>query len=319
MSEVPMQPRGGVPIQQTSAAAPARYQDGRAGVPGTRKRTASIRVTRAAQRTAIYLALIVASIAFLFPLFWMVSTSLKAKEQVMAVPPQLIPNPIEWSNYPEAMTAPDFNFPVLLKNTMAYAVIETFGIVISCVLVAYSFARMRWPGRDFFFILTLASMMIPGTVTLVPVFIFFKEIGWYGSMAPLIVPGFFGSAFNIFLLRQFFMTIPIELTEAARVDGASHWRILWQIVVPLATPAIATITLFEFLYCWTDFMGPLIYLSKESLYTLSLGLYAFRGRWEIRYDLMMAAAMVVTLPILILFFMAQRTFIEGIALTGVKG
>ena len=267
----------------------------------------------------VYLILIVAAIAFLIPLFWMASTSLKAKEDVMAMPPQFIPNPVMWSNYPTAMTSPGFDFPVLLKNTLIYAVVETFGIVISCILAAYSFARMRWPGRDFFFILTLASMMIPGVVTLVPLFVMFSRMGWTNSMLPLIVPGFFGSAFNIFLLRQFFLGIPIELTEAARVDGASHWRILWQIVVPLAKPAIATITLFEFLFCWTDFMGPLIYLNRESLFTLSLGLYAFRERWQIRYDLMMAAAMVVTLPILILFFMAQRTFIEGIALTGVKG
>jgi ABC-type glycerol-3-phosphate transport system permease component len=275
--------------------------------------------TQAIQRGVIYLILIVAAIAFLVPLFWMASTSLKAKEDVMAMPPQFIPNPVMWSNYPTAMTSPGFDFPVLLKNTLIYAVVETFGIVISCILAAYSFSRMRWPGRDFFFILTLASMMIPGVVTLVPLFVMFSRIGWTNSMLPLIVPGFFGSAFNIFLLRQFFLGIPIELTEAARVDGASHWRILWQIVVPLAKPAIATITLFEFLFCWTDFMGPLIYLNRESLFTLSLGLYAFRERWQIRYDLMMAAAMVVTLPILILFFMAQRTFIEGIALTGVKG
>ena len=277
------------------------------------------RVTQLVQRGVIYLILILAAIAFLIPLFWMASTSLKAKEDVMAMPPQFIPNPVMWSNYPTAMTAPGFDFPVLLKNTLVYAVLETFGIVISCVLAAYSFSRMRWPGRDFFFVLTLASMMIPGVVTLVPLFVMFSRMGWTNSMLPLIVPGFFGSAFNIFLLRQFFLSIPIELTEAARVDGASHWRILWQIIVPLAKPAIATITLFEFLYCWTDFMGPLIYLNRESLFTLSLGLYAFRERWQIRYDLMMAAAMVVTLPILILFFMAQRTFIEGIALTGVKG
>ncbi len=277
------------------------------------------RVTQLIQRGAIYLILIIATAAFLIPLVWMASTSLKAKQNVMAMPPTFIPDPVMWSNYPVAMTSPGFDFPVLLKNTLLYAVLETFGIVISCILVAYSFARMRWPGRDFFFILTLASMMIPGVVTLVPLFVMFSRMGWTNSMLPLIVPGFFGSAFNIFLLRQFFLGIPIELTEAARVDGASHWRILWQIVVPLAKPAIATITLFEFLFCWTDFMGPLIYLNRESLFTLSLGLYAFRERWQIRYDLMMAAAMVVTLPILILFFMAQRTFIEGIALTGVKG
>jgi len=138
-------------------------------------------------------------------------------------------------------------------------------------------------------------------------------------MYALIVPGFFGSPFNIFLLRQFFMTIPKELTEAAIVDGAHHGTILTQIVVPLAKPALATITLFEFLYCWTDFMGPLIYLNREELFTLSIGLYAFRERWVIRYDLMMAAATIVTIPILVLFFLAQRTFIEGITLTGIKG
>ena len=285
----------------------------------TSSKLTGYRAARTVQRGVIYLVLVLAAIAFLIPLFWMASTSLKAKEDVMAMPPQFIPNPVMWSNYPTAMTSPGFDFPVLLKNTLVYAVLETFGIVISCILAAYSFSRMRWPGRDFFFILTLASMMIPGVVTLVPLFVMFSRIGWTNSMLPLIVPGFFGSAFNIFLLRQFFLSIPIELTEAARVDGASHWRILWQIIVPLAKPAIATVTLFEFLFCWTDFMGPLIYLNRESLFTLSLGLYAFRERWQIRYDLMMAAAMVVTLPILILFFMAQRTFIEGIALTGVKG
>jgi ABC-type glycerol-3-phosphate transport system permease component len=282
-------------------------------------KVASLRFVQSIQRLLIYTVLSIAGVAFLFPLFWMVSTSLKVKEHVMDMPPQLIPNPIAWANYPDTMTAPGFNFPVLLRNTLTYGIIETIGIVISCTLVAYSFARMRWPGRDLCFILTLASMMIPGTVTLVPVFIFFKHLGWTGTMLPLIVPGFFGSAFNIFLLRQFFMTIPTELSEAAIVDGASHWRILWQIVVPLAKPAIATVTLFEFLYCWTDFMGPLIYLTHEDLFTLSIGLYAFRERWVVRYDLMMAAAMVVTLPILVLFFLAQRTFIEGIALTGIKG
>jgi ABC-type glycerol-3-phosphate transport system permease component len=282
-------------------------------------KVASLRFVQSIQRLLIYVMLVIASLAFLFPLFWMASTSLKVKEHVMDMPPQLIPNPIAWANYPSTMTAPGFNFPVLLRNTLTYGIIETIGIVISCTLVAYSFARMRWPGRDLCFILTLASMMIPGTVTLVPVFILFKHLGWTGTMLPLIVPGFFGSAFNIFLLRQFFMTIPTELSEAAIVDGASHWRILWQIVVPLAKPAIATVTLFEFLYCWTDFMGPLIYLNREDLFTLSIGLYAFRERWVVRYDLMMAAAMVVTLPILVLFFLAQRTFIEGIALTGIKG
>ncbi len=287
--------------------------------PDARGRMGSLRVTHAIQHFFIYAILILFSIAFLFPLFWMASTSLKEQARVMQMPPQLIPNPIDWPNYAEAMQMPGFDFPILLRNTLIYAIVESIGIVISCVLVAYSFARLRWPGRDFFFILTLATMMIPGTVTLIPTFIIFKELGWIGDLRPLIIPGFFGSAFNIFLLRQFFMGIPVELSDAAVVDGASHLRILTQIMAPLAKPAITTVALFEFLWCWNDFMGPLIYLSDESWYTLSLGLYAFRGRWEVRYDLMMAATMVVTLPILILFFFAQRTFIEGIALTGIKG
>jgi len=271
------------------------------------------------QQLIVYSLLVLASIAFLFPLFWMFSTSLKAQEKIMSMPPQLIPAPVDWMNYYETLTAPGFDLPLLLKNTLTYGVLETFGIVISCTLAAYSFARMQWPGRDILFIMTLATMMIPSTVTLVPQFILFKWLGWTGTMLPLIVPGFFGSAFNIFLLRQFFRSIPMELSEAAIVDGGSHFRILWDIILPLAKPALATVTLFEFLFCWTDFMGPLIYLTDEKLFTLSIGLYAFRERWTIRYDLMMAAATIVTVPVLLLFFLAQRTFIEGITLTGIKG
>jgi ABC-type glycerol-3-phosphate transport system permease component len=284
-----------------------------------RQRFTSLRFINFVQDFFVYTILIIASLAFLFPLYWMASTSLKVEEHIMDVPPQMIPNPVDWMNYPETMTAPGFDFPTLLKNTLTYGIVETFGIVISCTLVAYSFARMRWPGRNLFFVLTLATMMVPSAVTLVPEFLIFRRLGWTGSLLPLIVPGFFGSAFNIFLLRQFFMTIPMELSEAAIVDGASHWKILTRVILPLAKPALATVTLFEFLYCWTDFMGPLIYLNREEDFTLSIGLYAFRERWVIRYDLMMAAAMVVTIPILILFFLAQRTFIEGITLTGIKG
>ena len=284
-----------------------------------RRRFGSQRFIKLMQNVVVYAILIAASFAFLFPLYWMASTSLKVQEHVMDLPPQMFPDPIDWANYPETLTAPGFDFLNLLRNTMTYAVLETIGIVIACTLAAYGFSRLRWPGRNSFFLLTLGTMMIPGAVTLVPEFLLFNSLGWTGSMLPLIVPGYFGSAFNIFLLRQFFMTIPMELSEAAIVDGANHWKILVRIVLPLAKPVLATVTLFEFLYCWTDFMGPLIYLNREELYTLSIGLYAFRERWVIRYDLMMAAAMIVTIPILVLFFFAQRTFIEGITLTGIKG
>lgn len=284
-----------------------------------RRRFGSQRFIKLMQNVVVYAILIAASFAFLFPLYWMASTSLKVQEHVMDLPPQMFPDPIDWANYPETLTAPGFDFLNLLRNTMTYAVLETIGIVIACTLAAYGFSRLRWPGRNSFFLLTLGTMMIPSAVTLVPEFLLFNSLGWTGSMLPLIVPGYFGSAFNIFLLRQFFMTIPMELSEAAIVDGANHWKILVRIVLPLAKPVLATVTLFEFLYCWTDFMGPLIYLNREELYTLSIGLYAFRERWVIRYDLMMAAAMIVTIPILVLFFFAQRTFIEGITLTGIKG
>jgi multiple sugar transport system permease protein len=287
--------------------------------PRLRPRLFSWSLLRNMQRLAVYLILIAASVAFLFPLVWMISTSLKPKAQVMAIPPRLIPDPIRWQNYLDALSAPNFNFPLLARNTLIYTLFSTCGIMFSCPITAYTFSRLRWPGRDQVFLATLATMMIPGTVTLIPTFILFRHLGWTGTLLPLIVPSFFGGPFYIFLLRQFFLSIPIELSEAAVIDGASHLAILYRIVVPLAKPALATVALFEFLSCWNDFMGPLIYLADEKKFTLSLGLYAFRERWEIRYDLMMAAATLVTLPILVLFFFTQRAFIEGIALTGIKG
>jgi multiple sugar transport system permease protein len=295
-----------------SSAYPTRFA-------GLRRRLTGRTFGTALQRLGVYLILIAASVAFLFPLLWMVSTSLKVKSQVMAMPPRLIPDPIRWANYPDALNAPNFPFPLLLKNTLTYTLLSTTGVLVSCPLAAYAFSRLRWPGRDLAFLATLATMMIPGTVTLIPTFIIYRTLGWTGTYLPLIVPAFFGGPFYIFLLRQFFMSVPMELSEAALVDGASHLTIMTRIVLPLARPAIATVALFEFLACWNDFMGPLIYVTDEKLYTLSLGLYAFRERWELRYDLMMAAGLVITVPILVLFFFTQRTFIEGIALTGIKG
>ena len=287
--------------------------------PWLRRKVSSQSFLMGMQRVAVYAVLIAASVAFLFPLVWMVSTSLKPKAQVMAMPPRLMPDPIRWQNYLDALNTPNFEFLLLLKNTLTYTLLSTLGIMLSCPITAYTFSRLRWPGRDQVFIATLATMMVPGTVTLIPTFILFRHLGWTGTLLPLIVPSFFAAPFYIFLLRQFFMSIPVELSEAAVMDGASHMTILYRVIVPLAKPALATVALFDFLACWTDFMGPLIYLADERKFTLSLGLYAFRERWEIRYDLMMAAAMLVTLPILVLFFFTQRTFIEGIALTGIKG
>jgi multiple sugar transport system permease protein len=200
-------------------------------------------------------------------------------------------------------------------------VLSTIGTVLSSAVVAYAFARMEFRGRNLIFAITLATMMLPGIVTLIPTYVLFRWFGWVGGYAPLIVPLFFGSAFNIFLLRQFMMTIPLDLTDAAYIDGASDFIILWRIMVPLVKPALLVIGLFQFMAAWNDFQGPLIYLDKATAYPLVLGLYAFqtsRGS-TVEWNLMMAAALVTTFPIILLFFVTQRYFIEGIALTGLKG
>ena len=186
-------------------------------------------------------------------------------------------------------------------------------------MVAYAFARLRWWGRDVWFVLTLSAMMIPGPVVLIPLFLIFKDIGWVGTFKPLIVPAFLGSPFFIFLLRQFFLTIPMDLSDAARIDGAGDWGIFWRVILPLTQPALTTVALFTFLGCWNDFLGPLIFLNDGSKYTLAVGLAAFRGQYRTQWDLMMAAATVITLPIVIIFFFAQKRFIQGITLTGMKG
>ncbi|HEY62952.1 MAG TPA: carbohydrate ABC transporter permease [Caldilineae bacterium] len=256
---------------------------------------------------------------FVIPFLWLVITSLKPLDQVFTDPPRWIPDPIMWQNYVEALTSPAFPFLRLLRNTLFYSVFSTLGVVISCSIVAYAFARMDFWGRDVLFGITLSTMMLPGIVTLIPTYILFRTFGWVGTYAPLIVPYYFGSAFNIFLLRQFLMTIPWDLTDAARVDGANEFVILWKILLPLVKPALMVVAVFHFMWTWNDFMGPLIYLDDASEYPLVLGLYAFQTRFGVQWHLMMAAALSVTFPLIVLFFLAQRQFIEGITLTGLKG
>ncbi|MCC9077595.1 carbohydrate ABC transporter permease [Litorilinea aerophila] len=279
----------------------------------------SKRVLTILNQTVAYAVLIGAAIAFLLPLAWMISTSLKPKEQIFTYPLIWLPDPPQWANYSKALNNPSFKFLLFLKNSLIYAGLSTVGIVISCSFVAYAFARLRWWGRDFWFVVTLSTMMIPYPVTLIPLFLVFKQLGWVGTFKPLIVPNFLGTAFFIFLLRQFFLTIPLDLSDAARIDGASELGIFTRIVLPLSKPALTTVALFTFLFTWNDFLGPLIYLTDGSKYTLAVGLAAFRGQYRTQWDLMMAAATVVTLPVVILFFFAQRQFIQGITLTGIKG
>ncbi|MCC6442842.1 MAG: carbohydrate ABC transporter permease [Armatimonadetes bacterium] len=269
------------------------------------------------QTTLYFLVLNALAVVFLAPFAWMVSTSLKPDTQIFTPTPRWIPDPALWKNYPLALAS--FPFWRYLRNTLFIALMTVTGTVLSSALPAYGFSRLRWRGREFFFYLMLATIMLPYQVTMLPVFVLFRNWGWTGTYKPLIVPAFFGSAFSIFLLRQFFLTIPQELSDAARIDGCGEWGIFWRIIAPLSKPALATIALFSFMGAWMDFMGPLVYLNDDSMYTLAIGLTAFMGRHSQQWNLLMAAATVLSLPMVIIFFLAQRTFIQGITLTGMKG
>jgi multiple sugar transport system permease protein len=268
------------------------------------------------QKTFSHVGLIIASFFFIIPFIWMVSTSLKPITQVFSYPPEWLPKPFQWVNYLEAMDyIPFFTY---LNNTVVITLLSTLGVVISCPLVAYSFAKLEWKGRDVFFFITIAVMMIPGQVTMIPLFLIFNKIGWVGTPLPLIVPAFFGVPFYIFLLRQFFLGLPDTLRDAAKIDGAGEFRVYWQIILPLAKPAVLAVGLFQFMASWTDFIGPLLYLTDETQYTLSLGLQQFQTQMGTEWGLMMAVSTMMTLPIIILFFFLQKTFIQGITFSGIK-
>lgn len=224
---------------------------------------------------------------------------------------------LNWHNYTEALK--DFDFLLYLKNTLRICILTVIGTVLSCSLVAYGLACVRWKGREFLFWLMLSTMMLPGQVTMIPVFLTFKKLGWIGTILPLVVPSFLGNAFFIFLLRQFYRTIPIELAEAARIDGCSELGIWWRIMFPLSKPALAVVGLFTFIGTWNDFLGPLIYLIDDRQYTLSIGLAMFQGQYGGFWGQMMAVSTLMVLPIVILFFFTQKTFIQGVKLSGIKG
>ena len=204
-------------------------------------------------------------------------------------------------------------------NTLFIAIMVIAGHVLSCTVVAYAFARLRAPGKNFLFLVLLATMMLPYPVTMVPIYIGFTTLDWVNTFLPLIVPAFFGSPFYIFLMRQFFLTLPAELEDAARVDGANTLQIIWHIILPISKPALATVAIFTFQASWNDFLGPLIYLHDQTKYTVSLGLNFFRSSYDVRWGYLMAASLVTMLPVILVFFLAQRSFIEGITLTGMKG
>ena len=266
---------------------------------------------------AVYALLLAGGAAMLVPLAWLVRSSFMDLRQIFIFPPEWLPDPWRWDNYPTALTT--IPFVRYFFNTLSILVPTVIGTVITAALAAFGFARLRWPGRDLVFAVLLTTLMLPYAVTLIPTFLLWAELGLVNTYWPLVLPDWFGgSIFYIFLLRQFFLTLPRELDEAAVIDGANPVQVLRHVVVPLSRAALITVVIFSTLFEWNDFLGPLIYLNDSRRYTLALGLAEFTGLYTSQWHLLMAAATVVITPVLVLFFIAQRYFIEGITLTGMK-
>jgi len=269
------------------------------------------------QRIFIYGLLLAGSITFILPFLWMLSTSLKPSQEVFTYPPNLIPSRIVWQNYIDGWTILPFN--TFLKNSLIVTIANVVGNLLSCSVVAFGFARLRARGREFLFVLVLATLMIPREVTIVPTFLLFSKTGLVNTLWPLILPAWFGYPFFIFLLRQFFMSIPRDLDEAARMDGASIWQIFTRIILPLSRPALATVAIFAFIGNWNNLLDPLIYIRSQELYTLALGLNLFRGQNFTAYNQLMAVSILTIMPVLVVFFVAQKLFVQGVALPGMGG
>jgi multiple sugar transport system permease protein len=270
----------------------------------------------------LHLVLLTMSATFLLPFIWLVSTSLKSDKQMSAYPPIWIPHPVLWSNYPDALKflpAGSLYGLVNLGNTLTIAVMSVIGTLLSSSLVAYGFARLRWPGRDWVFGLVLATMMLPGAVTMMPQFLIFRSLHWIDTLLPLWVPSFFASAFNVFLLRQFFLGIPKELEDAAKIDGCGFFRTWWEVMMPMVKPALAAVAIMTFLGAWKDFMGPLIYISSPDKMPVAYALQMYNSAHGNEPGLLMAATTLVLLPVMLLFFFTQRYFVEGVTLSGLGG
>lgn len=272
----------------------------------------------------IHVVLLGLGFIFVLPLLWMIDTAIKPIEETLKSPPVWIPSKVMLSNFPAAATKGSEElgyvpFLVYGRNTLMITFLAVCGSVCSNSLVAYAFARLKWPGRDIFFAITLATMMVPFPILMVSTFTLFKNLHWVGTFRPLWVPAWFGSAFSIFLLRQFYRTIPMELSEAAKIDGCGEFKIFTDVILPLSKPALAVVALFTFMGSWNDFLGPLIYLTDQQTFTLSVGLQFFQSQHGgTQWNLLMAAALIVVAPVIIVFFFAQKLFIQGIATTGIK-
>jgi ABC-type glycerol-3-phosphate transport system permease component len=268
----------------------------------------------------VHVILIIVAVSMIFPLVWLVSTSLKHPGKQFVFPPQIIPIPVYFKNYVDLFDLlPMWQF---MLNSAKISILSVIGTCLSSSLAAYAFARLRFRGRNFLFMVLLATMMIPGQVTLIPTFIIMRYLGWYDNHAALIVPSFFGGAFSVFVLRQFYLTIPQDYIDSAQIDGASFFRIFWAIFLPLGMPALATVAVFNFLWSWNDLFGPLIYLSTDSKMTVTLGLTLLVGRAGTtagRWGVIMGGALLGVIPMLILYFFGQKYFVQGLARTGIKG
>ncbi|GAC1436152.1 MAG: carbohydrate ABC transporter permease [Chloroflexota bacterium] len=298
----------------TAHSAPLPAQEGDSAVLARHKRAARRGLARGG---VAHLLVGFVGLIFAFPFVWMVMISSRSDQEIFRFPPTILPETWALYNYADA-----FHYiPFLLYtyNTVLIAGLNVVGTLGSCALAAYAFSRVQWHGRGFVFLLVLSTMLLPYPVTLIPLYVIFKNLGWVGTFAPLTVPAFFGNAFYIFLLRQFFLTLPREYDQAALVDGASHMRIFWRIIMPLARPALAVVALLTFLGSWTDFFGPLIYLTDPSTFTLSLGMLQYQSLHAVHWGQLMAASVMFMLPVIILFLVAQRTFVQGITMTGLKG
>ncbi len=282
-----------------------------------RRQVGSIRQQRLVGNLVFYTLLVGLSIVFLLPFMWMLSTSLKDSKDVFSYPPSFLPSSFRWRNYIAGWTLLPFN--TFLMNSLIVTVGNVVGNVLSCSLVAFGFARLKGRGSGVLFLLLLSTLMIPREVTIVPRFLLFSQLQLVNTLWPLILPAWFGYAFFIFLLRQFFMSIPRELDDAARIDGASTFRIFRSIIMPLAKPAVATVAIFSFIGNWTNLLDPLIYLRSQELYTLALGLNLFRGQNFTQFNLLMAVSIITLVPVLVMFFVSQRLFVQGVTLTGMGG
>ena len=266
----------------------------------------------------VFVILVLAGVCFLAPFAWMLSTSLKPLNETMSLPPRWLPSHIQWHNYPDAIAAMGY-FWRYTWNTLFLCFMTVLGTVTSSALAAYGFSRIDWKGRDKVFLILLATMMIPFPVIMVPIYSLFKTLGWIGTTRPLWVPSLFAGAFNVFLLRQFFMTLPRDMSEAARIDGCNEFQIFLRIILPLSKPALLVVAIFQFMATWNDFLGPLIFLAEQKDFTLALGLQSFQSQQGgTSWHLLMAASTLVVLPVVVLFFFTQRSFVEGVATTGAK-